>query len=716
MTFFNFLQITVFLYLSVFLASLSLGQDFLPGLEDPSDFFSESKKFEADTWKMHSEAKELYIIQGMKKDREEAVEIWRRIALIQPRENAPKLNYAISQAALNSGEFEAAKRAFVALGELLPDSLGFRAEDLESVVWQSPEASYAVRIVDFSSENRFRGKGSGVVISPDGWILTAAHVVANLERPGVHFPDGSAIEITHIHPGTFKADLALVKVDRRVPQPPTVASDSLAPGEPIYSLGFPSSCLVPVRSKGIFRKTFHIQGQNQYQTTLSVLPGSSGSGVFNQKGELTGVAYLGLKKESLTDKNGTCWVVPLADIKDLLTAWKTSPPFPVHEKEDWKDKSVFWCRRETKEYDEALALFDSNPRKAISLLEEAYEDGTIQAGYLLGILYCNLPQATSSEQEAGFRYFDKSSEAMPASLTFRGLLKLRGIGTKTDPKGGIEDLEQASIRGSALANAHLAGIYFQGKELKADHQKAMVFAEKAAESGEPIGITIKLFGLMADLFAFDKSAPMLTGDSVRNSSLNPSKEALRSEKAIHFFEYCQIASKQDAPLANYLLGMCYLHGVGTNAEPSKAVTQLELSAQKGDVCGSEALGGIYFVGKDNVPRDLEKSKYWSEKAADKGSVKMKVLYASSEVMLNSKDPSASISPKALKYLNEACDANLPSAQELLGIIYLEGKLTPKDLKKSVDLLEKAIKNGSTGASAYLPLAKVELEAQQKSSK
>jgi TPR repeat protein/S1-C subfamily serine protease len=695
--------------------SAAFGQVNPPSLDPQGDFFKSSKKIEAEALKSQSEAKELYIIQGMKKDREQAVEIWRRLALIQPKENAPILNEVISQSALNSGEFEAARRALIMLGELLPDSPNFQTANLESVVWQSPQASFAVRIIEFTGDNRLRGVGSGTIISSDGWVLTAAHAVANLEKPGVQFADGTAHAITLIHPGLFLADLALVKVDRRTPQPPSIATSQPNPSDPVYSISFPSGCLVPVLSKGVFNKKNHLEGQSHYETTLSGLPGSSGGGVFNQKGELIGVVYLGPKKTTLTAQRGTCWVVPLEEVQSLLSAWKGTEAFPINEKEDWKERSVFWARRSSRDFNDAIALMASDPRKAISLLEDAYDDGNIRAGYILGVLYSSLPNGTDEDRRKGFNFFDQSSEVMPASLAFRGLMKMRGIGTKADSDGGVKDLISASDQGSALASAHLGWIYFQGEALKPDHAKAMAYANKAAEKGEPLGIALKLLGLLADLFSYDKKRSISSEGQIEAATAKYSPEVLKSEKAVEFFNYCSFASKQDAPGSTYLYGICHLHGIGTDKDIEKAISILEVSANNGETRSMEALGSIYFLNKD-LPRDLAKSMYWSGKAAEKGKLNHKVLYAGAEIMMKSSRPGDFLSPRSLGYLEEGCAANIAQAQEMLGLVYLDGKLAPKDLGKSVSLLEKAKKNGSQIAGTYLSLARVEYEAEMKSAK
>jgi len=56
------------------------------------------------------------------------------------------------------------------------------------------------------------GLGSGVIISGDGKILTAAHVVQTADVARVEFPDGQEIS-AHVIGSDVRADVALLKLD-----------------------------------------------------------------------------------------------------------------------------------------------------------------------------------------------------------------------------------------------------------------------------------------------------------------------------------------------------------------------------------------------------------------------------------------------------------------------------------------------------------------------
>jgi serine protease Do len=141
------------------------------------------------------------------------------------------------------------------------------------------------------------GVGSGVLISKDGQILTAAHVVQSGQSITVEFVDGQRLK-AQIVELSVSADLALLKVDR-VPDAATAArlgdSDGVETGDDIFVVGAPyglSNTLTvgrvsarrPDETRGGILSTSEF-----LQTDAVVNPGNSGSPVFNKSGEVVGI-------------------------------------------------------------------------------------------------------------------------------------------------------------------------------------------------------------------------------------------------------------------------------------------------------------------------------------------------------------------------------------------------------------------------------------------
>ena len=85
------------------------------------------------------------------------------------------------------------------------------------------------------------GLGSGVLISSDGKILTAAHVVQAADKVWVEFSDEEVIT-AHVIGSDVAADVALLQLDRvpsRIAPAPLGDSDKVEVGDQIFAIGAP---------------------------------------------------------------------------------------------------------------------------------------------------------------------------------------------------------------------------------------------------------------------------------------------------------------------------------------------------------------------------------------------------------------------------------------------------------------------------------------------
>ncbi len=140
-----------------------------------------------------------------------------------------------------------------------------------------------------------RGAGSGVIISPDGYILTNNHVAG----------DASEIKVKLAGDREFKAkligadpetDLALIKIDAQdLPFAKLGDSSKLEQGEWVIALGSPFG-LEQTMTAGIVSATSRDLRSGPYdnyiQTDASINPGNSGGPLVNMKGEVVGINTL----------------------------------------------------------------------------------------------------------------------------------------------------------------------------------------------------------------------------------------------------------------------------------------------------------------------------------------------------------------------------------------------------------------------------------------
>ena len=148
-----------------------------------------------------------------------------------------------------------------------------------------------------ASEISSPGLGSGVLISTDGKVLTAAHVVQTADAVAVEFPDGEVIKAS-VLASEPAADLALLQLDR-VPagaRPAALGdSDKVEIGDEIFVVGAPlgishTLTVGHVSARRRPNATFgSMETTELLQTDAAIIQGNSGGPMFNLEGQVIGV-------------------------------------------------------------------------------------------------------------------------------------------------------------------------------------------------------------------------------------------------------------------------------------------------------------------------------------------------------------------------------------------------------------------------------------------
>lgn len=151
---------------------------------------------------------------------------------------------------------------------------------------------------DRQNINTESGLGSGVLISENGMIWTASHVVNSAEYVVLKFTDEDVYEAKVISTDPL-SDVALIQIqgdfklkDKHVAK--IGDSDNLEIGEDIFVIGAPRG-LEQTLSKGIVSGRLKPDNQGftpvEYiQTDAAINPGNSGGPMFNMKGEIIAIA------------------------------------------------------------------------------------------------------------------------------------------------------------------------------------------------------------------------------------------------------------------------------------------------------------------------------------------------------------------------------------------------------------------------------------------
>jgi serine protease Do len=134
--------------------------------------------------------------------------------------------------------------------------------------------------------------GSGFIISPDGYILTNAHVVDGADEVAVRLTDKRELKAKVI--GTDKrTDIALLKIEAAgLPTVRLGDPAKLRVGEWVVAIGSPFGFDNTVTAGIVSAKGRSLPQENYVpfiQTDVAINPGNSGGPLFNMKGEVVGI-------------------------------------------------------------------------------------------------------------------------------------------------------------------------------------------------------------------------------------------------------------------------------------------------------------------------------------------------------------------------------------------------------------------------------------------
>lgn len=136
------------------------------------------------------------------------------------------------------------------------------------------------------------GQGSGFIVSPDGLILTNAHVVRDASEVVVKLNNRKEYE-AKVLGSDSRTDIAVLKIDaKNLPSAPLGNPDSLQVGEWVLAIGSPFGFENSVTAGVVSAKRRSLPEDSFVpfiQTDVAVNPGNSGGPLFNSKGEVVGI-------------------------------------------------------------------------------------------------------------------------------------------------------------------------------------------------------------------------------------------------------------------------------------------------------------------------------------------------------------------------------------------------------------------------------------------
>lgn len=171
-------------------------------------------------------------------------------------------------------------------------------------------------------QERFEtGLGSGVIIGPDGYVLTNHHVIANTDAILVGLADGREFnaDVVGSDPET---DLAVLAIDARALATIHIGdSDALEVGDVVLAIGNPLGFSQTV-TQGIVSATGRNRVgittfENFIQTDAAINPGNSGGALINTRGELVGINSAILSRDG--GYQGIGLAIPSSALADIVS-------------------------------------------------------------------------------------------------------------------------------------------------------------------------------------------------------------------------------------------------------------------------------------------------------------------------------------------------------------------------------------------------------------
>lgn len=256
---------------------------------------------------------------------------------------------------------------------------------------------------------------------------------------------------------------------------------------------------------------------------------------------------------------------------------------------------------------------------ALDWLKRVANLGHVKTQYLLGVRYFK-GEGVSVDKAEAFRWFTKAAEkgALPAKF-YLAYCYMQGEGCELDPKKALELFREAAEGGLPAAQYNLGLCYYKGTGVEIDEDEAESWFEKAAEGGmgqaqyyyarcllgdddeeavewlkkaasqnvtaaqfelgkcyakgigteQSIGFAIQHLGKAVE--GGHEDAQIYLGVCLRRRNLN--------DDAAQAFSLFQKAASRGNAEAQYLLGMCYLDGIGVAKNTKTAETWLEKSSR-----------------------------------------------------------------------------------------------------------------------------------------
>lgn len=182
------------------------------------------------------------------------------------------------------------------------------------------DAAKGVVLVRISS-----GFGSGVLISPDGYILTNHHVTRSAKRVHLRWADGGET-LGEVVRTDATRDVSLIKAAKVSGTPLGLRHRPVEIGETVYAIGTPlDGELQNTVTRGVVSARRTIHGQPFIQSDAQVTHGDSGGPLLDANGAVIGLTDIGIDP---SQGGGLNFFIPIDDALKVLAVEPIAAPAP----------------------------------------------------------------------------------------------------------------------------------------------------------------------------------------------------------------------------------------------------------------------------------------------------------------------------------------------------------------------------------------------------